>query len=561
MTMATSESLTSLLMTLRKAVGLLDNNNAELKNNLLSQCDLIANPTLRITVFGPFNYGKSTLLNALLGEKTLPSDLVPTTGAAITVTYGAELTSCITLTDGTILKEPGTDILQRYATLDDQRHMRQEVAAVAVACPHPFLQSGVELVDLPGTDDRQAQNELVYAKLLETDVVIQLLDGRKLMTLTEREHLRDWLLDRGITTVLFVVNFLNLMEPEDRKQVMYRLRFLAQDFRATLPDGVSNLYGVDALPALRARLKGNMAAATQAGLPALESALHSLVQVRKPQLSQHRLPRLLPLISQVQQGLQQQLHTLKTMLQPDSRRAAIKQRALELLQKGFQQSVTELQDWLRLRNLLDQYQYGFATALQEGTAPLWLEETLQPVWKQKKRAVTEWVYKACDFFEQPCPVDLWVGWQSPDETANTPPELDDPQKKRDDGVAPVAIATGLGWVLGGPMGAAVLGGASHLINKAGRKNKASTQSEPTISPELSRDAARAYLAHFSDTALTAIDTYKTTVKPILYQSIVMPPSQKQWAGQQILLENTLVELQQLKDDLVIRQGIHPDLIV
>ncbi len=546
--MATSESITPFLITLRKAIGLLDNNHTDLKTNVLNQCDRIANPTLRITVFGPFNYGKSTLLNALLGEKTLPIDLVPTTGAAITVTYGAELTSCITLTDGKVLKEPGTDLLQRYATLDEQRHMRQEVAAVAVACPHPFLQSGVELVDLPGTDDREAQNELVYAKLLETDVVIQLLDGRKLMTLAEREHLRDWLMDRGITTVLFVVNFLNLMEPEERKQVMYRLRFLAQDFRATLPDGVSNLYAVDALPALRARLKGDMAAATQAGLPALESALHTLVQVRRPQLSAYRIPRLVPLVSQVQQALQQQLQALETMPQPDSRRAVIKQRAQGLLQKGFQQSVTDLQDWLRLKNLLGQYQHGFAAALQEGTAPLWLEETLQPVWKQKKRAVTEWVYKACDFFEQPRPVDLWVGWQPPDEGVQTAPDPVEPDGKQRDGMAPVAIATGLGWVLGGPMGAAVLGGASHLINKAGRKSS-SAQPEATVSPDLSREAAREYLAHFSETALAAIDRYKTTVKPILYQSISVPTLQKQWAGQQTLLENTLAELQQLQDEL------------
>ena len=543
-TVVTSEVLTPLLITLRKAVGLLDNNNTELKTTVLSQCDRIANPTLRITVFGPFNYGKSTLLNALLGEKALPIDLVPTTGAAITVTYGAELTSCITLTDGTVLKEAGTELLQRYATLNEQRHMRQEVAAVAVECPHPFLQAGVELVDLPGTDDRDAQNDLVYTKLMETDVVIQLLDGRKLMTLTEREHLRDWLLERGITTVVFVVNFLNLIEPEERKQVMYRLRFLAQDFRATLPDGVSNLYAVDALPALRARLKGDMAAATQSGLPALESALQTLVQTRLPQLSSHRIPRLLPLVSQVQQALQQQLKILKTP-PPDSRRAAIQQRAQTLIQKGFQQSVAELQDWLRLKNLLDQYQHSFAIALQEGTAFQWLEETLQPVWKQKKRVVVEWVYKACDFFEQPRPVDLWISWQLPDDSVQATPEPDAPAGKQGDGMAPVAIATGLGWVLGGPMGAAVLGGASHLINRSGRKTSA--QSEPTVSVDLSREAARSYLAHFSETALAALNNYQTTTRPILYQSIATPVARQH--GQRTLLENTLTELQQLQDQL------------
>ena len=51
----------------------------------------LINPNFRIAVFGPFNHGKSTLLNALLGNKTLPIDLIPTTGAAITVKYGNEL--------------------------------------------------------------------------------------------------------------------------------------------------------------------------------------------------------------------------------------------------------------------------------------------------------------------------------------------------------------------------------------------------------------------------------------------------------------------------------------
>ena len=130
-----TQSLSSLVDTLRKAVGLLDASHAGLKAMVLRQCDRIAQPTLRITVFGPFNYGKSTLLNALLGEKTLPIDLVPTTGAVITVSYGATLASRIFLADGTTLEAPGTDLLKRYAILDDQRHMRQDITAVAVQCP------------------------------------------------------------------------------------------------------------------------------------------------------------------------------------------------------------------------------------------------------------------------------------------------------------------------------------------------------------------------------------------------------------------------------------------
>ncbi|MEL6493124.1 MAG: dynamin family protein [Cyanobacteria bacterium J06621_3] len=216
-----------LVEALRRAAGLLEMSQSSLKAEVIEACDRIHNPTYRIAVFGPFNYGKSTLLNAILGKKTLPMDLVPTTGAAITVKYGSEPRTCIIHTDGSIQEEAGTGTLKEYAVLDEQRQMRSDVAAVDVYCPHPLLKLGIELVDLPGTDDQQAQNDLVQKQLLSVDLVIQLLDGRKLMTLTERENLRDWLLDRGINNVIFVVNFLNLMETSDRQQVALRLRFLA----------------------------------------------------------------------------------------------------------------------------------------------------------------------------------------------------------------------------------------------------------------------------------------------------------------------------------------------
>jgi hypothetical protein len=71
---------------------------------------------------------------------------------------------------------------------------------------------------------------------------------------------------RGINTVIFVVNFLNFLEEAEQKEVQKRLRFIAESFRSQLPNGISNLYRVDALPALRARLKGDAIAAQTTGL-------------------------------------------------------------------------------------------------------------------------------------------------------------------------------------------------------------------------------------------------------------------------------------------------------
>ena len=240
---------------------------------------------------------------------------------------------------------------------------------------------------------------------------------------------------------------------------------------------------MDALPALRARLKGDQDAANASGLTALESALHTLTQTLLPQLPQHRLSRLLPLNTQVQQSLEQQLQVLEQT--PLPRRAAIQQRVQQLMKTGFEQSVTDLQIWLQLDNLLTCYQQDFSQALQAGNASQWLAKMLYSTWEQKRRAVVEWGYKACDFAEKPRPVDLWVGWQQ----------------------AP----------------------------------KKSSQPE--------QEVVRDYLVEFSKVALAALDTYQSKVSVILQTPIKLGKTATEQTAKKMLLRNTLVELEQLQEEL------------
>jgi hypothetical protein len=480
----------------------------------------------RIVVFAPFNYGKSTLLNAILGEKTLPIDLIPTTGAAITVRYGETLQTTIQFIDGKSVTSAGTEVLKQFAILDEQRRMRSDVAAVEVCCPHPLLQLGIELVDLPGTDDQTAQDRLVKQQLLTADLVIQVLDGRKLMTLQERENLRDWLLDRGISTVVFVANFLNLLEPEDQKQVMHRLRFVAESFRSKLPPNISNLYRVDALPALRGQLKGDSDAVQISGLPIFESALQSIIQAHQTNATplEEKLPRLESLTRQVRSALQIELQITENESDPidekQTRKLEIQQQAQQLIQKSFAASLREVREWLELPKLLDRYQMSGSISLQRFDFDMW-HQGLQLDWEMQQRKLTEWSTKACEFFNLTPSAKFQMQWPMEPEVifpSASPSTASDDMGSEN--IAPVAIATGLGWVFGGPVGAAVLGTGSYLLNKTRNPLEIGVDETRLSRVQQAYDVAmQNYLTQMNILGLAAIAQYERDVRSTIYMEL------------------------------------------
>ncbi len=540
------ETYQNLTDNLKSALGILElDKNSQLYRDTTSICDYLAKPTFQIAVFGPFNYGKSTLLNALLGNRALPIDLVPTTGAAIYVNYGEELHAKITLKDGTEVSEAGTDVLKRYAILDDNRQMRDDVAAVNVYCPHPFLKTGVELLDLPGTNDREEQDNLVRDKLLTADLVVQVLDARKLMTLGERENLRDWLSDRNINTVVFVANFINLLEPDDQKQVYNRLLFVAESFRSNLPNNISNIYRVDALPALRARLKGDVAAAQTTGIAMFESALQSIVAAQQEQLAV-KLPRIEAIATKICLSLRSKSETVAAEIaaaqQKHQGKIAIKQKAEKLIAKGFQSSISDFEAWLYQPTLLRRYQSEMAFSLQEGLFDAWKIKFEREVLKEQQ-TIAEWVNKACEFFDKEQPIALLISFPPAPQIVLPEPPPAPAQRSIEGEVTPVAIATGLGWLLGGPVGAAVVGGASYILNKRTGSEKPPESSAAYLNQvtQICSEAAKNYLARFSSDTFSMLQHYKEIAEKVICFQDSKQPLQTNMQQYQIQLIDNLLE--------------------
>jgi hypothetical protein len=369
------------------------------------------------------------------------------------------------------------------------------------------------------------------------------------MTLGERENLRDWLWDRGITTVVFVVNFINLLEPEEQKNIQNRLRFLAESFRGELPSGISNIYRVDALPALRAILKGDLATAQTTGLTIFESALHTIAESHKENL-EIRLPRLKLAAHKVLEiGVKQQQQIneeINTREQKHRAKIELLAKGEKLIKQGLQKSLDKFKQWLCCSNLLSQYQLEVKEALQNFNFLQWQEQEFKPKVNQYQKNIEEWVDKAGEFFAKSSSYQLLISYpEIPKLAASKPPQSTyqtNTSKERD--LASIAIPTGVGWILGGPVGAAVLGGASYLLNKIA--DETPLYSQETFNQSSTTDclqAAQDYLTSFSEQALLSLEQYEKQIEPVMSFTVPDTPQEIHTKTYQLqLLSNLLQDL-------------------
>lgn len=136
--------------------------------------DKLENHKITVSVIGQFKRGKSTLVNAILGDKILPVGIVPVTAVVTTVEYGEKAASVHF--DNGIIKEIGFDEMSSYINEQENQDNRLGVSEVRLYCPSDFLQSGMTFVDTPGVGSvHQKNSDAAYSYVKESDAVIFML--------------------------------------------------------------------------------------------------------------------------------------------------------------------------------------------------------------------------------------------------------------------------------------------------------------------------------------------------------------------------------------------------
>lgn len=171
-----------------------------------------------LVVLGEFNHGKTTFVNALLGESVLPMGVTPTTAVIHHIEHGATPQAIAVSEEGEV-REIALGDLPQYVV--EGGADRDDVRYVEVTYPASLLEEGVVLVDTPGVNDLNEQRaEITYGYIPRADAVIFLLDAGQILKESEREFISEKLLAASRDKLMFVINKVDLLEDDEKEQAV-----------------------------------------------------------------------------------------------------------------------------------------------------------------------------------------------------------------------------------------------------------------------------------------------------------------------------------------------------
>ncbi|NJK73961.1 MAG: dynamin [Microcoleus sp. SU_5_6] len=230
----------------------------------------LQSPCFRVAVVGEFSKGKSTLLNALLGEEIQPVRNIPCSGTVTVLKYGPQQRVICKYKDGRE-EEISPQQYKDKASISEEAALgslgdeivNSEIEEIIFEHPNLELcRNGVEIIDTPGLNE-QAERTLVTEQVLKTtDAVIFLTHAHMLLTEKERElllylkkELNPGKDDEAAKSIFVLVNFADLLRrEEDRQQTRQRVETIVKSQNSIA--GENRIHLISAQSALEAILDG-----------------------------------------------------------------------------------------------------------------------------------------------------------------------------------------------------------------------------------------------------------------------------------------------------------------
>jgi uncharacterized tellurite resistance protein B-like protein/GTPase SAR1 family protein len=198
----------------------------------------------RVAVVGEFSQGKSTLLNALLGEEIQPVRAIPCSGTVTVLKHGEQKRVICRYKDKR-QEEISFEQYQLKAAISEEAALgslsdelvQSEIEEIIFEHPDLDLcRSGVEILDSPGLNEHPDRTAITQQLLKGTDAVIFLANASRPLTQGERDLMQDLKVqlnggkaDEPAENFFVAVNFMDLLRREkDRQDVRQRIERFVQ---------------------------------------------------------------------------------------------------------------------------------------------------------------------------------------------------------------------------------------------------------------------------------------------------------------------------------------------
>jgi GTP-binding protein EngB required for normal cell division len=272
-----SEGLAGLLGRARSCVRDLWPDGSRYGTALTALQERLVEQRLQVAVLGQFKRGKSTFLNALLGEALLPTGVVPLTAIATFIRWAAAPAVRVSYLDDRVPEEqsaagPGEiqGQLSRFVTEEGNSRNRLKVAWVDVFYPAPILRYGIVLIDTPGVGSTLRHNTDAAVEVLpECDAGFFVLSVDPPVTEAELAYLER--IRPTVGRLFFVLNKIDYLSGDERRAAVdFMRRTLCEHVPA---EAETPVFAVSARQGLQAKREGDAEGLRRSGLAEVEQHL------------------------------------------------------------------------------------------------------------------------------------------------------------------------------------------------------------------------------------------------------------------------------------------------
>ncbi len=171
------------------------------------------NDAFRLMVVGEFKRGKSTLINALLGEAVLPAAVRPCTAVITEVKFAPEKRAVLHHMDPARAAQTiRVEDINKYVVIadsdedDDAYGKPTPYRSMEVYWPLDLCKSNVQVIDSPGLNEHQSRTDVALDYLPQADAILMVLSCEQQFSQSEREFLDERMGAGPLVNAFFVWN-------------------------------------------------------------------------------------------------------------------------------------------------------------------------------------------------------------------------------------------------------------------------------------------------------------------------------------------------------------------